>query len=103
VEEDKALYLFTNTVTMIFSLFILVGSTILAGILAFFPASDGVSETVTNGISTIANYMYVFNGIFAMDVLFSCLLIYLSFELVLLGIQMVRWFLRFIPFFGNKV
>jgi hypothetical protein len=88
---------------MIFSLFIVIGSTILAGVLSIFPTSTGVSSTVTTGMQTVSQYLYIFNNLIAIDTLFSAIIIYITFEIVLLGIQMIRWFIRFIPFFGNRV
>lgn len=88
---------------MILSIFILIASVLLSSIIFFFPESTGLSTTATNSIQSLANYLYIFNNILAIDTLFSCLLIYLSFELILLGIQLIRWFIRFIPFFGSKI
>jgi len=88
---------------MLFSIFIIIASTLLSVVLSFFPTSTGYSTTVSSGIQSLAGYLYIFNNLIAIDVLFSCLVIYLTFEIILIGIQLIRWFIRFIPFFGNRV
>jgi len=86
---------------MIFSILLIVATSIFTFIVSLFPTGDPVPEQVGDAIAYVVNPLFFFDGIINMDVLFTCVLIALSFELILATIAFGRWVIGFIPFFKN--
>jgi len=83
---------------MIFSVFISLGAGLLATIVAFLPSSTGLSPRVMEGMDGLLQYLYVFDKMIAIDVLWFSIGILMTFELIVIGFHMIRWVIGMIPF-----
>lgn len=71
-------------------------------IAGLFPASQGLPDGALTSIQSLASSVLVFNEIIALDVLWTCIKLIIYFDVLLLGINLVRYGLRLTPFVGNK-
>ena len=88
---------------MIFSIFIVVGASMVAAVVSLLPTSSGLSSSIITQIEGLATSVYVLNEIVAIDALWTSLVIIFAYELILLGFTTVRWFIRMTPLVGNRV
>jgi hypothetical protein len=88
---------------MIFDLLIATVSTIFAFIGAFLPDASNFSTDITNSVSQLGGYFFVFDQLIAIDDLFIAISILVALEITLAGVNLARWIIRSIPFLNSRV
>lgn len=67
-----------------------------------FPISTGFSTEFTDAIAGLSPYLSLANNFFPVGVLFNCLTLVISLQVLIYGFQFARWALSHVPFIGGK-